>query len=122
MKYHEMLSYVSTTTGADKAIAEKITRAFLETLGQRLPNDEARHLAAQLPEELKDTLHPTAPDIKKLSADQFLTRFARLADLSNEQASDMATAVWQALEQSVSAGELEDVRATLPEGFATAFR
>jgi uncharacterized protein (DUF2267 family) len=122
MKYHEMLGYVSTTTGADKARAEKITRAFLETLGQRLPNDEARHLAAQLPEELKDTLHPTTPDVKKLTADEFLNRFARLADLSSEQASDMAKAVWQALEESVSAGELDDVRATLPEDVAAAFR
>jgi uncharacterized protein (DUF2267 family) len=122
MKYHEMLTYVSTTTGTDRARAEKITRAFLETLGQRLPNEEARHLAAQLPGELEDTLHPTAPDVKKLSSEEFLTRFARLADLSNEQAGDMAAAVWHALEQAVSAGEFEDVRSTLPKELIAALR
>lgn len=122
MKYHEMLDYVATTTGTDQARAEKTTRAFLEILAHRLPNDEADDLAAQLPEELKDSLHPTAPEVEKLSKDEFLTRFARLADLSNDQAPTMAKAVWQALEQSVTKGELDDVRSVLPEEFATALR
>lgn len=115
MKYHDMLAYVSTATGMDHGRADKVIRGFLETLGARLPNDEAKDLAAQLPEELKETLHPTAPEVEKVSPDEFLTRFARSADLSNEQAPDMAKAVWQALEQSVSKGELDDVRNVLPE-------
>lgn len=115
MKYHDFLAYVSKTTGTDQARAELVTRAFLETLGQRLPNDEAKDLAAQLPAELKETLHPTAPEVDKIGPDEFLTRFARSANISNEQARDMAKAVWQALEQSVSQGELDEVRSVLPE-------
>ncbi len=122
MKYHEFLDYVATTTGTDQARAEKTTRAFLEMLAQRLPNDEAEDLAAQLPEELKNSLHPTAPEVEKFSKDEFLTRFARLADLSNDQAPTMAKAVWQALEKSVTKGELDDVRSVLPEEFATTLR
>lgn len=121
MKYHDMLAYASTVTGTDNARAEKITRAFLETLGARLPNDEAKDLAAQLPVELKESLHPTAPEVDKLTKDEFLTRFARSADLSNEQAPTMAQAVWQTLEQSVSAGELDEIRGILPRDLAAVF-
>ena len=121
MKYHDMLAHVSTVTGTDQARAETTTRAFLETLGSRLPNDEAKDLAAQLPDELKESLHPTAPEVEKISKDEFLTRFARSANLSNEQARDMAIGVWQALERSVSAGELDEVKSVLPQDLAEVF-
>ncbi len=121
MKYHDMLAYASTVTGTDNARAEKITRAFLETLGARLPNDEAKDLAAQLPVELKESLHPTAPEVDKLSKDEFLIRFARAADLSNDQAPQMAQAIWQTLGQSVSGGELDEIRGILPRDLAAVF-
>lgn len=115
MKYHDLLGYVSTVTGTDQARAEKTTRAFFETLNQRLTNDEAQNLAAQLPEELKDTLHPTAPEVEKLSRDEFLIRFARMAEISNDQARDTAKALWQSLKETVTAGEVGDVKTQLPE-------
>lgn len=122
MNEQELLAYVSTVTGTDRDRSERITRAFLETLGARLPNAEAADLAAQLPEGLKSSLHPTAPEVEKLTMEEFLTRFAREADISNDQAPRMAGAVWQALEQSVSAGELEQVRQVLPKEFVAVFR
>ena len=115
MKYHELLSYVSTVTGMDKTRSEKTTRAFFETLSSRLTNDEAKDLASQLPEELKDTMHPTSPEVTKLSSDEFVTRFAKTADISNEQARDASKALWQTLKEAVTAGEVGDVKTQLPE-------
>lgn len=121
MKYHDLLTHVSATTGTDDVRTERITRAFLDLLAHRLPNDEAEDLAAQLPEELKDALHPT-PGVEDLSREEFLTRFAHLADLSHEQAGSTAKAIWRALEQSVTEGELDDVKATLPKELVMALR
>ena len=122
MKYQDMLAYVTKTTGVDQDRAETVTRAFLETLATRLPNDEAKDLAAQLPTALKEALHPTAPEVEKIGPDEFLTRFARLANISNQQAPDMAKAVWQSLEQAVSQGELDEVVSVLPEDLVLVLR
>jgi uncharacterized protein (DUF2267 family) len=42
-------------------------------------------------------------------------------NLSNEQAPDMAKAVWQTLGKSVSGGELDQIRGILPNDLAASF-
>lgn len=121
MTYHDMLANVSTATGTDQTRAEKIARAFLETLEARLPKDEAKELVAQLPEELRETLHPAAPVVKRLSKGEFLTQFASTAHLSDEQAPRMARAIWQSLEEAVPDGELDEVREVLPDDLVASF-
>lgn len=114
MKLHDMLGQVSVETGMGREQTEKVTRAFLETLALRLGDNEARELAVQLPMELQNTLAPTQPEIKKLSPDEFLSRFAGAVGLDDTRADQAARAVWRVLKDAVSAGEVGDIKSQLP--------
>ncbi len=114
MKLHDMLDQVSDETGMGREQTEKVTRAFLETLALRLDDHEARELAMQLPMELQNTLAPTQTEIKKLSPDEFLSRFGGAVGLDDARADQAARAVWQVLKEAVSAGEVGDVKSQLP--------
>lgn len=114
MKLHEMLGLVSNETGMDREQTEKVTRAFLETLTLRLGDDEAQELASQLPMELQNCLAPTQPEVEKLSPNEFVSRFGKTAGLDEARADQSARAVWRALREAVSAGEMGDVKSQLP--------
>lgn len=121
MNLHDMLDQVSAGTGLDREQAETATRAFLETLAVRLGNDEARQLASQLPLELQDCLAPTEPDVEKLSRAQFLARFREAAGLDEAGTNQAARAVWGAITDTVSPGEVADVKSQLPSELVSFF-
>jgi uncharacterized protein (DUF2267 family) len=114
MNLHDMLGPVSNQTGMDREQTEKVTRAFLETLALRLDDNEARELAMQLPMELQNALALTEPEIEKLSPDELLSRFDGAVGLDEARADQAARAVWRALKDAVSAGEVGDVKSQLP--------
>lgn len=119
MNFTEILDRAQDTTGLDKAQVEKALPAFLETLSLRLTDNEQKDLAAQLPRELKDTLHPTDPDVEKLTPDQFVKQFAQRADMSQEKAGKVVDGLWQTVAQAVSTGEAGDVTSQLPAELAS---
>ena len=121
MKLHELLGTVCDVAGVEQTQAEKVTRAFLETLAVRLSNDEASELAAQLPAEMQDCLAPTEPEIEKLSPDDFLARFSEAAGLDQARAEQAAHGVWEALNRTVAGGEMGDVRSQLPNELVDLF-
>ena len=121
MTLHEILDTVSSAIGVDRGQAEKVTRAFLETLSLRLGSDEARELASQLPTELQDCLAPTDPEVSKLTPDEFIARFAQSAGLGPTEAVQAAHGVWDALNRSVTGGEMDDVRSQLPNELVDVF-
>ncbi|MDZ8107879.1 MAG: DUF2267 domain-containing protein [Nostoc sp. DedQUE12a] len=57
MEYNEFITHVQTLAQSDsREEAERATRATLETLKERIANDEAEELAANLPQQLGDYL------------------------------------------------------------------
>jgi uncharacterized protein (DUF2267 family) len=122
MEFTQILDRAMTNTGLDQAQAEKALPAFLETLSLRLTDDEQRDLAAQLPEELKDTLHPTDPDVEKLSVDQFVAQFAQRAGLTEDTARGAMHGLWDTVAEAVSPGEGEQVITQLPAELAQVFK
>lgn len=121
MTYNEMLGQICENTGLQKEEADRATRAFFQTLAQRLGNDEARELASQLPTDLQDTLAPTSPDVEKFSTEEFLSRVAETSGLERPRAEQAAHAVWRTVNDAVSSGEMGDVRSQLPTTFVKLF-
>jgi uncharacterized protein (DUF2267 family) len=82
--------------------AEVAVKATLTVLGQRLAS-EAAHLAAQLPPELAECLHPEDERVEKFGLAEFYERVARLegAESDPRQARRHARAVTAALRASV---------------------
>ncbi len=98
----------------DREEARKITAAVLKTLAMRLPEAEIEDLKAQLPLELKDMLK--AEKLEKLHYREFIEKIKNEAKLESfEKAEQCTLAVFRALKQVVSWGEIEDIIAVLPE-------
>lgn len=125
MKYNEFINTVVDNGGAiDRESAQTVTRIVLADLGQRLQGGEAKDLAAQLPEELKATVtehndaEPVVDDV-----DDFLRRVAEHLGkgVDPDQARASTRAVFLTLRQSITSGEIDDIRAQLPAGFGPLF-
>ena len=121
MTYDDLLGRVAVGAGLEKDEANRVTRAFFQTLAKRLGNDEAREFATQLPAELQDTLAPTDPDVEQFSTDEFLQRVGEDAGIEPARVEQAAHAVWRAVHDAVSKGELGDVKSQLPDTFVKLF-
>lgn len=99
--------------------AEQVAVAVLRTLEQRLPNDEAEDLSAQLPERF----HSLFLDVRsqrgdwkpeKLHREEFLDRVAAALGSTREQAETAVRNVFLVVRSLISEGEASDVAAQLP--------
>jgi uncharacterized protein (DUF2267 family) len=121
MRYSEFVDKVGEKTGLDSRdeVVQTI-EAVLETLGERLTRDEQDHLAAQLPNELKDVVR------KRYGADRFMledfyNRVRARADMGYPDAVKRSRAVLEVVQLAVSPGEMEDILAELPEEYLEVF-
>lgn len=103
----------------DRRAAFRALRAVLHVLRDRTTVEEAAQLASQLPELIRGVFYenwtPARTPERYHDADSFLERVRDQADLAGEtEASFAVHAVMSVLRGHVSAGELEDVLATMP--------
>lgn len=104
----------------DRNEAYRVLRAYLHALRDRLPVDEAAQLAAQLSPLIRgiyyDGWDPSSTPVSYRGLADFLDRVAAEASLDGETSASFATgAAAEVLRRHVSAGELADIRAVLPE-------
>lgn len=120
-KAHLWLDEVAGQLGTDdRRLAYKVLRAYLHALRDRLTVDEAAQLAAQLPELIRGIYYqgwkPSSTPVKYRGFEEFLDRVAVDAELDGETSASFAVgAVAGVLRRHVSAGEIDDIRALLPE-------
>lgn len=104
----------------DRREAYRVLRAYLHALRDRLTVDEAAELAAQLPDLIRGIYYegwdPSKTPVRYDDLADFLDRVAGEAQLSGDTAASYAVgAASRVLRKHVSAGEIEDIRAQLPE-------
>ena len=99
-----------------EAEAERATRATLETLGERLDEDEATELAAKLPGELGAWVL-TARDRGDFGLDEFLRRIAEREGVDPATARRHAEAVFAALAETIGLERLTEIVAALPADY-----
>ena len=122
MQYEEFLNKVQDRLGpAQPDEARLAIIATLETLGERISGGEASYLAEQLPEELKEPLHQAGEDNEEFSLDEFLRRVGEREDVEADEAREHVSAVMTVLTEAVSGGELDNIRAQLPQEFEPLF-
>lgn len=141
MRYEEFTGQVQARADlGSRQAAEAAVRATLETLGERVPDGVAAHLAAQLPHEAAEPLrrvvavHEASPHERAEGRERgetfdlsvFAGRVAWRAETSEEAALGHAVAVLEVLDAAVAPElmrKLEDVlppdiRDVLPSGRA----
>ena len=114
MKYQEFLGQVQARArlaSPDEAV--RATRATLTTLGERLIDGQAHHLAAQLPEELARWLEDRGQE--SFDFDEFVERAAQRAHVEPPEATYHARVVLEVLGEAVSPGSFEKLRSSVPE-------
>jgi uncharacterized protein (DUF2267 family) len=123
MKYDELLAKVRKRARlASNEDAARATRATLETLAERLEGNEASDLAAQLPPEIAQYMQELgAGRGESFSLEEFFNRVSKREGVDFVDADYHARVVIGLLTESVSMGEIEDVRAQLPAEFARLF-
>lgn len=111
-----------------QAEAVALTKAVLATLGERLYRTERDELAAQLPNGVKEFLFAerdrgnTRQVVQRFSLEEFYNRVSARAEIGRPDAIRQAKAVMAVLQEAVSAGEVQDVMAELPDEFTELFQ
>jgi uncharacterized protein (DUF2267 family) len=100
---------------ASRGDAELIIRATFETLGERLQQESAENLAAQLPPELGR--HLQNRKFQHLSLRDFNERVAEREGTDLEKASFHAKCVFETLRDAVTPGATNKIRHQLPAEF-----
>lgn len=104
--------------GVEGRAGERTVRAVLQTLAERLPDDERRHLASHLPFDVRYMLRPpvTRGHAHRVrDVDEFLSIVAGTAQLDERTVAPVAEAVLATLRRRVPE-EATDVAAVLPAG------
>ncbi len=96
--------------------AETALEVVLGALVRRLTPEEAEDLIAQLPSLLQPKLRALAPGPDKQITRQMIeNELVRRLDVSPQRAAEILLAVGENIADSVSPGQIEDVRGQLPE-------
>ena len=99
----------------------QLTRAVLETLGERLDRKIRNGLEAQLPNELKEFLLARAEHGDLYDVHEFYNRVGARADLTYSDATERTRQVVLVLREAIPGGELEDIRGDLPPEYRELF-
>jgi len=122
MDYNEFVGHVqhrARASSAEEAIGS--IRATLSVLAQRLAGQEPDNLAAQLPPEIGRYLRQQQAKSERFGLQAFFERVADQEDADLPDAVHHARAVVSVLRDAVSQGELDNVRAQLPEEYDPLF-
>jgi len=121
MQYEEFVGEVQHRARlGSQGDAVQAIRATLQTLAERLPGDEAKHLAAQLPPAIGSYLQDSNGS-ERFTLNHFFERVAQREPADLADAVHHARAVISVLNEAVSTGQFEQVRNTLPDEFEPLF-
>ena len=104
MEYNEFITHVQSLAQSNsRAEAERATRATLETIKERIAADEAKELAAQLPQELSSYLETSQGDSgQSFNLQEFIFRTSKKENIDPITAVNHVRAVFTVLQNAVS--------------------
>lgn len=121
MKYDEFVAEVAGRARLpSRGDAVRAIQATLETLAERISSGEAADVAAQLPPEL-GTFLTDVEVTERFPVDEFFLRVAAKETSDLPDAVHHARAVMDVLQDALTPGEVEDIRAQLPDNYDPLF-
>lgn len=121
MDYQEMLDRMQDKGSfKTQAEAENTLEVVLETLSERINRTERDDLAAQLPDDLKDTLY-RVKRTEHYPLEEFYNRVTLRLDIGFPQGVMQARTALSVLQEGITIGEIEDILNQLPERFDEVF-
>ncbi|MGA9869455.1 MAG: DUF2267 domain-containing protein [Acetobacteraceae bacterium] len=120
--YRRMVEAVAGAAGLDRARADRALLITSCMLCRRLTPREAQHLIAQLPSMLQSGLDNClgGPD-RSVTTQAIKNEVARSLGMGPDDVGESLQAVFKAIADRVSAGQIEEVRGQLPEEMKVLF-
>lgn len=113
MTFRQLIKKVQDYSGFSDAESKDALELMVETLAVHLTEGERKDFASQLPHELQDiALSVYATDSN--SREDILQQFMEIEEIDEPRAKKQIMAAWKALKDAISGGEIEHIRAQLP--------
>jgi uncharacterized protein (DUF2267 family) len=113
--YAELLQQVQAAAALDRATSERVIRATMVTLAERMSRDDLVRLGVRLPDELQAAVRCGSAACQPFGAEEFVFRVAERVGAQPDAAWTHVRAVLGTLERNVA--EMETVRQRLPREF-----
>lgn len=118
MKYDEFINQVRERTGLSREETERQTTSFFEMIGARIQQNEANDLASQLPTPLDEAVLRRGDEMQKVDAEGFFEQLG--GGQTGEETHEYAKAIWDTLCETITPGEVDDLKSNLPEDIVEA--
>jgi uncharacterized protein (DUF2267 family) len=104
MEYNEFITHVQSLAQSNsREEAERATRATLETITQRIPGDEFKEVAAELPQELAQSLQRREGEISEpFNLQEFISRVSQRENIEPTTTVIHVRAVFAVLQNAIN--------------------
>lgn len=113
MGYREMIKRVQIYSGFSDQEAKEALEHMVESLAIRLTEGERKDFASQLPQKLKAIAMTVRATKEKLKQD-LVEEFMETQKIKKDHALKQIYSAWEVLKDAISPGEIDDIRAQLP--------
>lgn len=113
MKFRELVKKVQLYSGFSDAESRDALELMVESLAVRLNEGERKDFASQLPQELKAialSVYPTKENAQR----DLVAHFMKTQHIEEARAKKQVLTAWHAIKDAISPGEIDDIRAQLP--------
>lgn len=118
MGYRELIKKVQLYSGFSDVESKDALDCMVESLAVHLDDGERKDFASQLPQELQDMALSVLPSDENSTKD-IVVQFMENQHVDEPRAKEQMLAAWQALKDAISRGEIEHIRAQLPNRAVT---
>ncbi|MDB9541189.1 DUF2267 domain-containing protein [Anabaenopsis tanganyikae CS-531] len=103
MEYNEFITHVQSLAQSNsREEAERATRATLETITERIPGDEFKEVAAELPQELAQSLQRREGETSEpFNLQEFITRVSQRENIEPTTSAIHVRAVFAVLQNAI---------------------
>lgn len=114
MNFREMIKNVQLASGFSDAESKDALEMLIESLAVHLNEGERKDFASQLPQELKD-IALSVQATEENSKTDILKQFMEVEHISEDHAKKQLLSAWRVLKNALSLGQIEHIRAQLPD-------
>lgn len=119
MQYRQLVKRVQDYSGFSDSESETALRLFVRKLSARLTQDERKDFASQLPSDLQDmALTTETSDVR--TQEDFIRQFCDEENIEEGHAKKQVMAVWRAMKDALTPGQVKHIRTQLPDDLAEA--
>lgn len=113
MGYRELIKKVQQYSGFSDGESKDALQMMVESLSVHLTEGERQDFASQLPSELQD-IALSVSATEENSRQDIVEQFMEEEGIDEGRAKKQIHAAWQALKEAISPGEINHIRAQLP--------